>query len=52
MAPVVLGAGTQAVNNLSVQRVVDGLRLVNRVIVPVGDDVVLGFDVASTAEQS
>ena len=52
VAPVVLGAGTQAVNNLSVQRVVDGLRLVNRVIVPAGDDVVLGFDVASTAEQS
>jgi 3,4-dihydroxy 2-butanone 4-phosphate synthase/GTP cyclohydrolase II len=47
VAPVVLGAGTQAVNNLAVQRVVDGVRLANRVIVPVGDDVVLGFDVAS-----
>jgi 3,4-dihydroxy 2-butanone 4-phosphate synthase/GTP cyclohydrolase II len=47
VAPVVLGAGTQAVNNLGVQRVVDGVRLANRVIVPVGDDVVLGFDVAS-----
>jgi GTP cyclohydrolase II len=46
VAPVVLGAGTQAVNNLAVQRVVDGVRLANRVIVPVGDDVVLGFDVA------
>lgn len=46
VAPLVLGAGTDAVGPLGVTRVADGIRLVNRSIVPVGDDVVLAWDVA------
>jgi riboflavin-specific deaminase-like protein len=46
VAPLVIGAGTQAVNCLGVQRVTDGIRLENRAIVPAGDDVVLAWDVA------
>jgi 3,4-dihydroxy 2-butanone 4-phosphate synthase/GTP cyclohydrolase II len=45
VAPVILGAGTQAVNGLGIDRVVDGVRLANRSIVPTGEDVVLGWDV-------
>jgi riboflavin-specific deaminase-like protein len=45
VAPLVIGAGTQAVNCLGVQHVADGIRLVNRSIVPVGDDVLLAWDV-------
>jgi len=49
IAPVVLGTGTQAVNGLGIERVTDGVRLANRSIVPVGDDVVLGWDVCPRA---
>jgi GTP cyclohydrolase II len=45
VAPVVIGSGTQAVNSLGVQSVTDGIRLENRTILPVGDDVVLAWDV-------
>jgi riboflavin-specific deaminase-like protein len=45
VAPIVIGAGTQAVKSLGVQRIADGIRLENRSIVPVGDDVVLAWDV-------
>lgn len=45
IAPVVIGAGTQAVNSLGVYTVADGIRLENRTILPVGDDVVLAWDV-------
>ena len=46
VAPIVIGAGTQAVNGLGVQHVADGIRLTNRSILAVGDDVVLAWDVA------
>jgi riboflavin biosynthesis pyrimidine reductase len=47
IAPTVIGTGTQAVDDLGTQRIADGIRLGNRVIHPVGDDVVLAWDVAA-----
>jgi 3,4-dihydroxy 2-butanone 4-phosphate synthase/GTP cyclohydrolase II len=46
IAPIVIGEGTQAVNGLGVERVMDGIRLGNRTVVPVGDDVLLAWDVS------
>jgi 3,4-dihydroxy 2-butanone 4-phosphate synthase/GTP cyclohydrolase II len=46
VAPIVLGAGTQSVEELGVVRVADGIRLVNRSVIAVDDDVVLAYDVA------
>jgi 3,4-dihydroxy 2-butanone 4-phosphate synthase/GTP cyclohydrolase II len=45
IAPVVLGSGTEAVEHLDVTRVSDGIQLVNRLVVPVGEDVLLAWDV-------
>jgi GTP cyclohydrolase II len=45
VAPIVIGAGTEAVEQLGVARVADGIRLVNRSMVAVGDDIVLAYDV-------
>jgi riboflavin-specific deaminase-like protein len=45
VAPIVLGSGTEAVDRLDVARVSDGIQLVNRLVVPVGDDVLLAWDV-------
>ncbi len=47
IAPTVIGAGTEAVDQLGISRVSDGIHLVNRAILPLGDDVVLAWDVAS-----
>jgi 3,4-dihydroxy 2-butanone 4-phosphate synthase/GTP cyclohydrolase II len=47
IAPTVIGTGTQAVDDLGTQRIADGIRLGNRVILPVGDDVVLAWDVTA-----
>ena len=41
-----LGAGADAVGDLGSTRVTDGLRLVNRSVHLVDDDVVLAFDVS------
>jgi GTP cyclohydrolase II len=46
VAPVIIGQGTEAVGALGVTRVTDGIRLVNRSIHAVGDDVLLAWDVA------
>jgi GTP cyclohydrolase II len=46
IAPRILGAGTDAVGDLSVARVSDGLRLTGRSVHRLGDDVVLAGDVA------
>ena len=48
VSPILIGAGTEAVGGLDIERVVDGIRLENRMIVPVGDDVVLAWDVADS----
>ncbi|MGD9702016.1 MAG: GTP cyclohydrolase II [Acidimicrobiia bacterium] len=46
IAPIVIGSGTEAVRDLGVTQVNDGIRLEHRSIVPVGDDVLLAWDVA------
>ena len=38
-------SGVEAVGPLGVDRVADGIRLVNRSVFLAGDDVLLGFDV-------
>ena len=48
VAPFVIGAGTQAVNDLGIERVTDSIRLENRIVVPAGEDLVLSWDVALT----
>ena len=49
IAPVVIGAGTEAVNGLDIQTVESGIHLTNRTMFPVGEDVVIAWDVASPA---
>ncbi|MCA1844782.1 MAG: GTP cyclohydrolase II [Actinobacteria bacterium] len=46
IAPIVMGAGTDAVGPLGVSRVADGLRLANRSAHVVGSDLLLAWDVA------
>lgn len=45
IAPRVLGAGTEAVGDLGFDRVMDAVRLTGRSVHPVGDDVLLAYDV-------
>lgn len=47
VAPIVIGDGTQAVGALGVTRIADGIHLTNRAMFPIGDDVVLAWDVQS-----
>jgi 3,4-dihydroxy 2-butanone 4-phosphate synthase/GTP cyclohydrolase II len=46
VAPLVIGDGTPAVRSLGIDRVTDGIRLVNRSVHTAGDDVLLAWDVA------
>jgi riboflavin-specific deaminase-like protein len=52
VSPVIIGAGTEAVRGLGIERVADGIRLANRLIVPVGEDVILAWDVVGRRESS
>ena len=52
VAPIVIGTGTEAVNSLGIEHVADGIRLGNRSILPVGDDVVLAWDVAGPRQHT
>jgi 3,4-dihydroxy 2-butanone 4-phosphate synthase/GTP cyclohydrolase II len=45
VAPLVMGRGISGVGDLGVRRVPDAIRLRNQMIVPVGDNVLLGWDV-------
>jgi GTP cyclohydrolase II len=45
ISPLVIGTGTAAVTALGVERVADGIRLENRTVVPVGDDVLIAGDI-------
>ncbi len=45
IAPTILGSGTDAVGDLRIARVADGLRLTNQSVHAVGDDLVLAADV-------
>ncbi|WP_448612607.1 GTP cyclohydrolase II [Modestobacter sp. URMC 112] len=49
LSPTIIGAGVEAVGSLGVDRVADGVRLVNRSVFLAGDDVLMGFDVAGVA---
>jgi riboflavin-specific deaminase-like protein len=51
LAPTIVGDGTQAVGDLGVDRIVDGIRLENRFACSIDDDVLVGFDVAPTTER-
>jgi 3,4-dihydroxy 2-butanone 4-phosphate synthase/GTP cyclohydrolase II len=44
VSPVIIGAGVEAVHDLGVGRVTDGLRLSNRSVHPIGEDVLLSWD--------
>jgi 3,4-dihydroxy 2-butanone 4-phosphate synthase/GTP cyclohydrolase II len=50
IAPTILGAGTDAVGDLGVVRIAEGVHLANRAVYLVGDDVVLAGDVDRDAE--
>jgi GTP cyclohydrolase II len=45
VAPTIIGAGTEAVGDLRVNRIVEGIKLRNRFACAVEDDVVVAFDV-------
>jgi riboflavin-specific deaminase-like protein len=47
IAPIVIGAGTEAVKGLGVGTISAGIHLTNRTLFPVGDDIVAAWDVAS-----
>jgi riboflavin biosynthesis pyrimidine reductase len=46
VSPTIIGAGVEAVGGMGIDRVADGIRLVNRSVYLAGEDVLLGFDVA------
>ena len=50
--PLIVGAGTEAVQALGIERVADGIRLENRMIVPAGEDVMFAWDVVGRSESS
>jgi GTP cyclohydrolase II len=45
IAPTIVGAGTEAVGDLRIDRICDGLRLTNRSVHPLGDDLLIAADV-------
>jgi GTP cyclohydrolase II len=45
VSPVIIGSGLEAVGNLGIGQVTDGVRLTNRCTYVAGDDIVLGWDV-------
>ena len=47
IAPIVIGSGTEAVGDLGISQISDAVRLEHRSIVPVGDDVLLAWDVVT-----
>jgi 3,4-dihydroxy 2-butanone 4-phosphate synthase/GTP cyclohydrolase II len=47
LAPTIIGTGTEAVGDLGVHRIVEGIRLQDQVVCRVGDDVVVASDVAA-----
>jgi GTP cyclohydrolase II len=52
VAPTIIGAGTEAVGDLRVNRIVEGIRLSNRYVCSVDDDVVVAFDVTSASREA
>ncbi|HVL06202.1 MAG TPA: GTP cyclohydrolase II RibA [Acidimicrobiales bacterium] len=48
VAPTIIGQGTEAVGPLGVSRVAEGIRLTNRCVHMMADDILLAFDVEPT----
>jgi GTP cyclohydrolase II len=48
VAPTIIGAGTEAVGDLGVRKVVEGIRLHSRFVCSVDDDVMVAFDVGAS----
>jgi riboflavin biosynthesis pyrimidine reductase len=46
IAPTIIGAGTEAVGTLGITTVADGIRLVDRSVYVLDDDMLLAWDVA------
>jgi len=44
VSPVIVGSGVEAVRELGVERITDGLRLSNRSVNVIGEDVLLSWD--------
>jgi riboflavin-specific deaminase-like protein len=47
IAPIIIGSGTEAVGDLGITEICSAVRLEHRTIVPVGDDVLLAWDVVT-----
>ncbi len=47
IAPVIIGAGTDAVNSLGIDAIASGIRLENRIVLPLGNDIVVAGDVVA-----
>jgi riboflavin biosynthesis pyrimidine reductase len=45
VSPVIIGAGTEAVRSLGIERIADGIQLTNRLIIPAGEDVIFAWDI-------
>jgi len=52
VSPLIVGDGTEAVRGLGIERVADGIRLTNRLIAPVGEDVIFAWDVLDRSESA
>jgi 3,4-dihydroxy 2-butanone 4-phosphate synthase/GTP cyclohydrolase II len=52
MAPTVIGAGTEAVGDLRINKVVEGIHLRSRYVRCLEDDVIAAFDVAADGTES
>ncbi|MBA2529031.1 MAG: GTP cyclohydrolase II RibA [Euzebyales bacterium] len=50
IAPTIIGSGTEAVGDLGISRVSDGIHLANRALHVLDDDVLLSWDVARSPE--
>jgi riboflavin biosynthesis pyrimidine reductase len=44
VSPTIVGAGVEAVGELGIDRIADGVRLTNRTVCLTDDDVLLGWD--------
>ncbi len=49
IAPIMIGSGTEAVGELGITEISNAVRLEHRTIVPIGDDVLLAWDVVKSS---
>jgi len=45
IAPILVGTGTQAVNGLGIRTIASGIRIENRTVLPLGNDIIVAGDV-------